>query len=449
MKKIALLMTALVVSGVAWAGDHTTDPDKYYLTPGQVADSQLLLPEPPADGSMRLAYDRERYEWGKSLRDTERGKQAVVDANLNEGWLDRSFSEAFGMRLTKENTPEIEEHSVVTGEVIQVSRDEAYVDIGYKQEIAIPKRELAQPTPDSAEDVVKVGDKIDVYVVSLGGDNGGILSKVKADRMVAWKEMEKKAEAGEHVQAQVNQVVKGGLVAYVDGLRGFIPASQMELHFVKDLSVYVGQTVEAEIIEIDVHKQRLVLSRRKILEAQRAKLEEEIFSTLEPGTTVKGVVKRIVDYGAFIDIGGVDGLAHISDLAWHRVKHPSEVLEVGQELDVYVKNVDPEQKRISLSVKDTLPDPWFEKAAKYSEGQTIEGKIIKLTDFGAFMEIEPGFDGLIPMGELANHRIERADEAVHQGDQVRVKILRIDTKRKRISLSITKADSQDEAPAEE
>ena len=351
--------------------------------------------------------------------------------------------------MEQENTPEIEEHSVVTGEVIQVSRDEAYVDIGYKQEIAIPKRELAQPTPDSAEDVVKVGDKIDVYVVSLGGDNGGILSKVKADRMVAWKEMEKKAEAGEHLQAQVNQVVKGGLVAYVDGLRGFIPASQMELHFVKDLSVYVGQTVEAEIIEIDVHKQRLVLSRRKILEAQRAKLEEEIFSTLEPGTTVKGVVKRIVDYGAFIDIGGVDGLAHISDLAWHRVKHPSEVLEVGQELDVYVKNVDSEQKRISLSVKDTLPDPWFEKAAKYSEGQTIEGKIIKLTDFGAFMEIEPGFDGLIPMGELANHRIERADEAVHQGDQVRVKILRIDTKRKRISLSITKADSQDEAPAEE
>lgn len=228
-------------------------------------------------------------------------------------------------------------------------------------------------------------------------------------------------------------------MASVDGLRGFIPASQMELHFVKDLSIYVGQTVEAEIIEIDVHKQRLVLSRRALLEAEREKKEAEVFSTLEAGQTVRGTVKRLVDYGAFIDIGGVDGLAHISDLAWHRVKHPSDVLEVGQELDVYVKSVDPESKRISLSVKDTMRDPWYDSAEKYSEGQIIEGKVIKLTDFGAFMEIEPGFDGLIPMGELADKRIERADEAVHVGDIVRVKILRIDTKRKRISLSITKA----------
>ena len=301
--------------------------------------------------------------------------------------------------LAQESLPDIQERTTVKGKVIQVNRDEAYVDIGYKQEIAIPKRELAYPAPESAEDVVKVGDVIDVYVVSLGGDNGGILSKVKADRMVAWTEMEKKKESGETVQANITQVVKGGLVASVDGLRGFIPASQMELHFVKDLSIYVG----------------------------------------EAGQTVRGTVKRLVDYGAFIDIGGVDGLAHISDLAWHRVKHPSDVLEVGQELDVYVKSVDPESKRISLSVKDTMRDPWYDSAEKYSEGQIIEGKVIKLTDFGAFMEIEPGFDGLIPMGELADKRIERADEAVHVGDIVRVKILRIDTKRKRISLSITKA----------
>lgn len=335
--------------------------------------------------------------------------------------------------------PDIQERTVVQGTVIQVSRDEAYVDIGYKQEIAVPKRELAYPEPASAEDVVKVGDKIDVYVVSLGGDNGGILSKVKADRMVAWKDMEALQEEGKTVEAQINQVVKGGLVASVNGLRGFIPASQMELHFVKDLSVYVGQTVECEIIEIDVHKQRLVLSRRKLLEAVRAEKEDEIFSTLEPDTIVRGTVKRIVDYGAFIDIGGVDGLAHISDLAWHRVKHPSDVLEVGQELDVYVKSVDREAKRISLSVKDTMRDPWLDNAEKYAEGDIIEGKIIKLTDFGAFMEIEPGFDGLIPMGELAEKRIERADEAVHVGDEVKVKVLRIDAKRKRISLSITKA----------
>lgn len=344
--------------------------------------------------------------------------------------------------LAQEELPEIKERTVVDGTVVQVSRDEAYVDIGYKQEIAVPKRELAYPEPESAEDVVKVGDVIKVYIQSLGGDNGGALSKVKADRMKGWEELEKLQEEGSTVQATVNQVVKGGLVASVGehNVRGFIPASQVELHFVKDLTQFVGQTFECEIIEIDVHKQRLVLSRRKLLQAEREQAEEQIFATLEKGMTVEGVVKRIVDYGAFIDIGGVDGLAHISDLAWHRVKNPSEVLEVGQKLNVYVKNVDKENRRISLSVKDTLPDPWFEHADKYEEGQTIHGTIIKLTDFGAFMKIEDGFDGLIPMGELADHRIERADEAVHKDDEVDVKILRIDRNRKRISLSITKAN---------
>ena len=334
---------------------------------------------------------------------------------------------------------EIREHEVVRGKVVLVNHNEAFIDIGYKQEIPVPKKELAFPEPDSAEDVVKVGDEIDVYIQSLGGENGGALSKVKADRMVAWTEMEGIQERGETVQAQVTQVVKGGLVASVNGLRGFIPASQMELHFVKDLSVYVGQTVEVLPIEIDIRKQRLVLSRRSLLEAEREKKQEEVFSTLEAGQTVRGVVKRLVDYGAFIDIGGVDGLAHISDLSWERVKQPADVLTVGQELDVFVKSIDPETKRISLSVKDTMRDPWLDKAERYQEGDLIEGKVIKLTDFGAFMEIEPGFDGLIPMGELCEKRIERADEAVHTGDVVKVKVLRIDMKRKRISLSITRA----------
>ena len=347
--------------------------------------------------------------------------------------------------LEQEEMPDIQERTVVKGVVVQVSRDEAYVDIGYKQEIPVSKRDLAVPTPEDARDVVKVGDEIDVYIKSLGGDNGGSLSKVEADKMAAWKDIEVLQERGDTVEAKIAKEVKGGLVAYVMGLRGFIPASQMELHFVKDLSVYVDQTVEAEIIEVDVQKRRLVLSRRKLLERDRAEKEEAVFSAIEPEQVVRGTVKRLVDYGAFIDIGGVDGLAHISDLAWHRVKHPSEVLELGQELDVYVKSVDRDAKRISLSVKDTLPDPWLEKAEQYAEGDFIEGKIIKLTDFGAFMEIEPGFDGLIPMGELAEKRIERADEAVHTGDVVLVKVLRIDTKRKRISLSITKAKRDAEA----
>ena len=362
--------------------------------------------------------------------------------------MNNDFASMF--EASEEALPDVTVGDAVEATVIAVENSSAWVSIpGFKSDIPIPKRELARPEPDSAEDVVKVGDVIEVAIVSLGGENGATVSKVKAEARVAWTQMEEIKERGETVQAEISNIVKGGLVAYVNGLRGFIPASQMELHFVKDLSVYVGKTVEVLPIEIDVNKQRLVLSRRQILEKEREAKQAEVFSTLEAGQTVKGVVKRIVDYGAFIDIGGVDGLAHISDVSWNRVKHPSEVLTVGQELDVYVKNVDPEAKRISLSVKDTMEDPWLKRAEEYAEGDTLEGKIIKLTDFGAFMEIEPGFDGLIPMGELSLNHIERADEAVKVGDVVKAKVLRIDMKKKRISLSVTRALKDAPAEAEE
>lgn len=342
--------------------------------------------------------------------------------------------------LEGENLQDIQEHEVVQGEVVLVNHNEAFVAIGAKQEVPIPKNELAYPAPESAEDVVKVGDVIDVFVVSKGGENGYVLSKVKADKLAAWKDFDGIVDRQEVIQATITQIVKGGLVAAVKGLRAFIPASQVELHFVKDLNAYVGQTVEALPIECDIKKQRLVLSRRKLLEQEREEKQAALFETLEDGQTLHGTVKRLVDYGAFIDIGGVDGLCHISDISWDRVKHPSDVLKVGEELDVYVKHFDPETKRISLSIKKTMEDPWFERVKRYAQGETIQGKVIKLTDFGAFMEIEPGFDGLIPMGELSEKRIARADEAVHTGDEVFVKILNIDEKRKRISLSMTKAD---------
>ena len=345
------------------------------------------------------------------------------------------------------NIQNIREHEVVEGTVVLVNREEAYVDIGYKQEIAIPKKELAIPEPDSAEDVVKAGDKIKVYIQSLGGENGGVLSKVKADAEVVWDELraikahndDPEVEELQTVDAKITNVVKGGLTATVNGLRGFIPASQMDLHFVKDLSGYVGQTIKALPIEIESHKRRLVLSRRQLLEREREIKQQEIFATLHEGEILKGTVKRLVDYGAFIDIGGIDGLAHISDLSWERITQPSDVLEVGQEVDVYIKNIDPEAHRISLSIKQTQRDPWLDKAEQFKDGDLIEGKIVKLAKFGAFMEIEPGFDGLIPMGELSDRRIENADEAVAVGDIVKVKVLRIDMKRKRISLSINRA----------
>lgn len=351
-------------------------------------------------------------------------------------WLDES-----------ENFKELQPGMVVEGTVVLVNRDEAYVDIGYKQEIAIPKKELASPEPDSAEDVVKQGDRIKVYIQSLGGENGGALSKIKADAEVVWDNLraikahndDPEVEELKTVDARINSVVKGGLTATVNGLRGFIPASQVDMHFVKDLSSYTGQTIKVLPIEIRSHDRRLVLSRRQLLERERKAKQQEVFGKLHVGDIVKGTVKRLVEYGAFIDIGGVDGLAHISDVSWERLTHPSDVLKVGQELDVYVKDINFDTHRISLSIKQTQRDPWLDKAENYHDGEFIEGKIVKLAKFGAFMEIEPGFDGLIPMGELGDGRIENAEDAVAVGDIVRVKILRIDLKRKRISLSINRA----------
>lgn len=349
--------------------------------------------------------------------------------------------------LAEETMKEFNPHEVIEGTVVLVNRDEAYVDIGYKTEIPIAKKELAYPEPEAATDVVKVGDKINVYVVALGGENGLILSKTRADRLVAWEKVEKVKEEKQIIEVEILQVVKGGLLTTAFGLRGFIPASQIALHFVKDLNEFVGQKVEVEIMEADPKKQRLVLSRRSVLEAQREQKREEALASIVEGEKRTGVVKRLVDYGAFIDIGGVDGLAHISDLSWDHIKNPADVLSVGQEVEVLVKAFDPETKRISLSIKDTVRDPWFDKAEKYPVGSYVKGKIVKLTDFGAFMEIEPGFDGLIRMRELSPKHITKASEAVSVGDEVTVKVIHVDMDNKKVALSITKVQ-QDAEKAE-
>lgn len=346
--------------------------------------------------------------------------------------------------LEEESLKEFNPHEVIKGTVVLVNRDEAYVDIGYKTEIPIPKKELAYPEPDSAEDAVKVGDEINVYVVALGGENGVILSKTRADRLVAWKQVEQIKDEKQIIEVEIQQVVKGGLLTSACGLRGFIPASQVALHFVKDLNEFVNQKVQAEIIEVDAKKQRLVLSRRAVLEQERAKKREEALAGIVVGEKRNGIVKRLVDYGAFIDIGGVDGLAHISDLSWEHVKNPSDILSVGEEVEVLVKAFDPETSRISLSIKDTVRDPWYDKAEKYPVGSYVKGKIVKLTDFGAFMEIEPGFDGLIRMRELSAKHITKASEAVNVGDEVTVKVIHVDMDNKKIALSITKVQQDAE-----
>nr|WP_231036571.1 30S ribosomal protein S1 [Pectinatus sottacetonis] len=330
------------------------------------------------------------------------------------------------------------ENEIIKGTVIMVDRDSAYVDVGYKQEIPIPNKELAFPTPENASDVVSVGDTIDVYIVYIGGENGMVLSKRRADEMVAWDDAKKVYDEKASVPIKITKLIKGGLLVSFSGLRGFLPASQIELHFIRDLSSYVGKELQARIIEIDSKKQRLIFSHRVLLEEERAAKQSELLESLKVGEIRKGKVKRVVDYGAFIDLGGMDGLVHISDLSWDHVKHPSDVITAGDEVDVLVKNFDPETKRISLSIKDTTTDPWYDKIDKYSVGSYVVGKIVKLTDFGAFMQLEEGLDGLIRTRELSEKHVKKADEVVKVGDEIKVKIIHIDKEHKKIALSIAR-----------
>lgn len=346
--------------------------------------------------------------------------------------------------LEQETIKEFTPHEVIKGTVVLVNHDEAYVDIGYKMEIPVHKRELAYPEPASAMDVVQVGDEIDVYVTALGGEHGVSLSKTRADSQQSWSKMEKIMEEKGTLDVVVSSVVKGGLLTSAMGLRGFIPASQIALHFVKDLTEFVGQTLTVRPIEVDPRKKRLVLSRREILEEERQNQRAEILSSIVEGEKRLGTVKRLVDYGAFIDIGGVDGLAHISDLSWEHVKNPADILNIGDEVEVIVKSYDPEKGRISLSIKDTQEDPWYAKADKYPVGSQVEGTIVKLTDFGAFMELEPGFDGLIRMKELSPKHINNASEVVAVGDKVLVKVIHIDKDNKKVALSINRVQQDAE-----
>ncbi len=333
---------------------------------------------------------------------------------------------------------------VVKGKVEKVSQEGVLVNVGYKQEIFISNRELAFPEPEDAHDIANVGDEIEVYIVAIGGEDSMKLSKRRADEMVAWEKVKQQYDEKATINVKVTKVIKGGLLASVMGLRGFIPASQIEPYFIHNLNGYVGQSLDVRIIEYNDKKQRLILSHKVLREEELAKQQEEVLATLEEGEERVGHVKRLVEYGAFVDLGGIDGLVHISDIAWEHVKHPSDVLKVGQEVKVLVKSFDPETKRISLSIKDTLPDPWYDKIEKYSVGEYVTGKIVKLTDFGAFMQLEKGLDGLIRMRELSEKPITRADEAVKTGDVVKAKLIHIDKTGKKIALSLTrvKQDAQ-------
>jgi len=335
-----------------------------------------------------------------------------------------------------------QEGDVVSGEVVRIDKDEVLVDIGYKSEGVIPSTELSiRRSVDPAEEVA-LGEHVDALVLTKEDQEGRlVLSKKRARFEKAWRKIEAAAESGEPVEGTVIEVVKGGLILDL-GVRGFLPASLVDIRRVHNLDEFKGQALETKVIELNRSRNNVVLSRRAVLEEERKEVREQILGRLQPGMVVEGKISNIVDFGAFVDLEGIDGLIHISELSWSHVNHPSEVLSVGETVRVKVLDIDRERQRISLGLKQTQEDPWRRVLDEYKPGDALEGKVTKVVAFGAFVEIVPGVEGLVHISELAEHHVENPSEVVSPGDQVWVRILEIDESRRRISLSIKRAESQ-------
>jgi small subunit ribosomal protein S1 len=336
--------------------------------------------------------------------------------------------------------PTINEGEVVHGTVVRVDKDEVLVDIGYKSEGVIPVAELSIRRSVNPQDEVTLGDEIDALVMTKEDAEGRlILSKKRARFEIAWKAIEQAHEQGEPVTGRVIEVVKGGLILDL-GVRGFLPASLVDIRRVQDLDEFTGQELRCKVIELNRSRNNVVLSRRAVLEDERKEQRQQILDRLNPGDVVEGTISNIVDFGAFVDLDGMDGLIHISELSWSHVNHPSEVLEIGQKVNVKVLDIDRDRQRISLGLKQTQTDPWQQVLESYGEGDVVSGKVTKVVTFGAFVEILPGVEGLVHISELAQHHVENPREVVSQGDTVNVRILEVDAERRRLSLSLKRVD---------
>jgi small subunit ribosomal protein S1 len=339
--------------------------------------------------------------------------------------------------------PEINEGQVVHGTVVRVDKDEVLVDIGYKSEGVIPVAELSIRRSVNPADEVNLGDEIDALVLTKEDAEGRlILSKKRARFELAWKAIELAHEQGEPVEGRVIEVVKGGLILDL-GVRGFLPASLVDIRRVQDLDEFMGKELRSKVIELNRSRNNVVLSRRAVLEDERKEMRQAILDKLQPGDVVEGQISNIVDFGAFVDLDGMDGLIHISELSWSHVNHPSEVLEIGQTVTVKVLDIDRDRQRISLGLKQTQSDPWQQVLDSYGEGDVVQGRVTKVVTFGAFVEILPGVEGLVHISELAQHHVENPREVVSQGDAVNVKIIEVDADRRRLSLSLKRVEEDD------
>src|SRR5438046_302750 len=335
-----------------------------------------------------------------------------------------------------------EEGDVVTGKVVRIDRDEVLIDIGYKSEGVIPNHELSIRKSVDPSEEVELGEEVDALVLTKEDQDGRlILSKKRARFEKAWRTIERAAESGEAVTGTVIEVVKGGLIVDL-GVRGFLPASLVDIRRVQNLDEFLGQKIECRVIELNRSRNNVVLSRRAVLEEERKEQRQEILDRLQPGMVVEGAISNIVDFGAFVDLDGIDGLIHISELSWGHVNHPSEVLSIGDTVRVKVLDIDRDRQRISLGLKQTQEDPWERVVNTYNVGDVLEGKVTKVVSFGAFVEVMEGVEGLVHISELAQHHVENPREIVDPGQEGRVKILEIDDERRRLALSLMRAEGQ-------
>ena len=344
---------------------------------------------------------------------------------------------------------DFKEGDILEGTVVKIDRDEVLLDIGYKSEGVIPTKELSIRHDVDPDQVVKVGDQVEALVLQKEDKEGRlILSKKRAQYERAWGRIEEVMQSGGTIEGPVIEVVKGGLILDI-GLRGFLPASLVDLRRVRDLHPFVGTELEAKIIELDRNRNNVVLSRRAFLEESQSEGRKKFLESLQKGERRKGTVSSIVNFGAFVDLGGVDGLVHVSELSWKHVDHPSEVVQVGQEVEVEVLDVDLDRERVSLSLKATQEDPWKEFERKYSAGEIIDGQVTKLVPFGAFVRVAAGIEGLVHISEISEQHIETPESVLSVGDEVRVKVIEVDVPRRRISLSMRQVGGAMPRPASE
>lgn len=336
---------------------------------------------------------------------------------------------------------------VVKGKIVKIEDNQAIVDIGYKYDGVVPLKELSNVALDNAAEAVEIGQEVELKVLSLDdGKEKLLLSKRAVDSEQSWTDLQSKLDQGTIIEAQVKEVVKGGLVVDV-GLRGFVPASMVERHFVEDFSDYKGRTLRLKVKELDREKNKVVLSQKDVLDEEFETNKKKLMGELQVGQQLDGTVQRLTQFGAFVDIGGIDGLVHISEMAWHHVQQPSEVVAEGDKVKVQILKLDPENDRISLSIRATQPGPWQQAADKFQTGEIVTGTVKRLVGFGAFVEIAPGVEGLVHISQIAHRHIGTPHEVLKEGQEVNVKVLDFNPAEKRVSLSIKETEEAPEAPA--